>query len=66
MEAQVLVRTFMRISRIASLLAFLASASSALAAERCQDISDVVAAAVISKPKVIELLRKNPQKGTLS
>jgi hypothetical protein len=55
----------MRIPRVASLLCLLASALSLLAAERCQEISDIVAAAVVSKPKMIEVLRKNRQKGTL-
>ncbi len=55
----------MRIHHVASLLCLLASALSLLAAERCQEISDIVAASVVSKPKMIEVLRKNPQKGTL-
>jgi hypothetical protein len=55
----------MRISRIASLFCVLASTVSTLAAERCQDISDLVAVAVMSKPKIADVLRKNPQKGTL-
>src|SRR5438552_2805450 len=55
----------MRLPRVASLLCLLASALSLLAAERCQEISDIVAASVVSKPKMIEVLRKNPQKGTL-
>ena len=57
----------MRIPRIASLslISILAYAVSALAAERCQEISDLVAAAVMSKPKTADVLKKNPQKGTL-
>ena len=55
----------MRIPRFASLYCFFASAVSLLAAERCQEVSDIVAASVVSKPKMIEVLRKNPQKGTL-
>lgn len=55
----------MRIPRMLSLFCILAPALSALAAERCQEISDIVAAAVVSKPKMVEVLRKNPQKGTL-
>ena|SRR5438270_1157380 len=55
----------MRISRITSLFCILACALSARAGERCQEISDIVAAAVFSKPKMVEVLRKNPQKGTL-
>jgi hypothetical protein len=55
----------MRIPCFASLVCFLASALSLLAAESCQEISDIVAASVVSKPKMIEVLRKNPQKGTL-
>jgi hypothetical protein len=55
----------MRIPRIFSLFCLIASALSLLAAERCQEISDIVAASVVAKPKMIEVLRKNPQKGTL-
>lgn len=55
----------MRIPRFVPLFCFLASALSLLAADRCQEISDIVAASVVSKPKMIEVLRKNPQKGTV-
>ena len=55
----------MRFPRTAAILCMVASALSASAAERCQEISDMVAAAVLGKPKMIEVLRKNPQKGTL-
>ena len=55
----------MRIPHITSLLCILASTLSAQAAERCEDISILVAAAVMSKPKVSDVLKKNPQKGTL-
>lgn len=55
----------MRIPYITSLLCVLASTLSAPAAERCQDVSDLVAAAVMSKPKIADVLKKNPQKGTL-
>jgi hypothetical protein len=37
----------------------------AFAAERCQQISDVVAQAAAMKPKLLEQLKKDPQKGTL-
>ncbi len=53
------------ICRFASAFCLLASASSLPAAERCQEISDIVAASVVAKPKMIEVLRKSPQKGTL-
>ena len=35
------------------------------AADRCQQISDVVAQAAAMKPKLLEQLKKDPQKGTL-
>jgi hypothetical protein len=55
----------MRIPHITSVLCILVSTLSASAAERCEDISIVVAAAVMSKPKIADVLKKNPQKGTL-
>ena len=55
----------MRIPLFAALFCVLASALSLTAAERCQEVSDIVAASVVAKPKMIEVLRKNPQKGTL-
>ena len=35
------------------------------AAERCQEISDVVGQAAAMKPKLLEQLKKDPQKGAL-
>ena len=55
----------MRFRHVAPLLCLLASSLSLVAAERCQEISDVVAASVVAKPKMIEVMKKNPQKGTL-
>src|SRR5438105_8785168 len=55
----------MRTAQIVTLLSVLGFAASALAAERCQEISDLVVGAVMVKPKIAEVLRKNPQKGTL-
>ena len=46
-------------------IAVLAIARTAFAADRCQQISDVVAEAAIVKPKLLEQLKNNPQKGTL-
>ena len=37
----------------------------AFAADRCQQISDVVGQAAAMKPKLLEQLKKDPQKGTL-
>jgi hypothetical protein len=42
-----------------------AFAHAAFAADRCQQISDVVAQAAAMKPKLLEQLKKDPQKGTL-
>ena len=55
----------MHTPRFTSLGFFLVSALPLLAAEPCQEVSDIVAAAVVSKPKMSETLKKNPQKGTL-
>src|SRR5215212_2507664 len=55
----------MRSPHLVSLLCILAFTLSARAAERCEDISIVVAAAVMSKPKIADVLKKDPQKGTL-
>src|ERR1700748_348369 len=55
----------MRTAHIVTVLSIVGLAGSALAAERCQEISDLVAGAVMVKPKIAEVLRKDPQKGTL-
>jgi hypothetical protein len=55
----------MRTRYVASLFLIFAAALSALAAERCRQISDIAGQSVIAKPKFIEVMQKNPQKGTL-
>ena len=55
----------MRIPRVITVICIIAFAQSALAAERCQEISDIVAAAVMAKPRIIAQLQKKPEKGTL-
>jgi hypothetical protein len=55
----------MRISHLASLICIAAFVHPAVAAERCQEISDIVAAAVVAKPKIVDQLKKKPEKGTL-
>ena len=53
-------------ARLAAVVCVVAFCQCSLAAERCQEISDVVAQAAAMKPALLEQLKKNPQKGTLS
>jgi hypothetical protein len=46
-------------------LSAVALAHSTTAADRCKQISDVVEIAAAMKPKIVEQLKKDPQKGTL-
>src|SRR5207248_7330925 len=55
----------MRINHLAVIVYIAAFARYAVAADRCQQISDIVARAAAMKPKLAEQLKKDPQKGTL-
>jgi hypothetical protein len=55
----------MPIHRLIALSFVAALAQSAFAADRCQQILDVVAQAAAMKPKLVEQLKKDPQKGTM-
>lgn len=55
----------MRICHLITLICVAAFAHSAVAADRCKQISDVVDQAAAMKPKLLEQLKKDPQKGTL-
>jgi hypothetical protein len=55
----------MRVHRLIVVVCIAAFAHCASAADRCQQISDIVAQAAAMKPKVVEQLKKDPQKGTL-
>jgi hypothetical protein len=55
----------MRIFYFGSLICLAALVHPVVAAERCQEISDMVAAAVVAKPKIVDQLKKKPEKGTL-
>jgi hypothetical protein len=52
-------------SHIILLICIVAFAHCALAADRCQQISDVVAQAAAMKSTLVEQLKKHPQQGTL-
>lgn len=60
-----LTKNLMRIRVFASFISIIACSHCVLAADRCQEISDVVAQAAAMKPAVLEQLRKNPLPGTL-
>ncbi len=55
----------MRIALVVWICSLLATADSALAADKCQAISDVVGQAAIAKPAIVATLKKKPEKGTL-
>lgn len=55
----------MRIQHLIAFAFIAAIAHSAFGADRCQQISDVVAQAAAMKPKLLEQMKKDPQKGTL-
>jgi hypothetical protein len=55
----------MRLHYLAVFTAIFVLAHSASAADRCKQISDVVGQAAAMKPKLVEQLKKDPQKGTL-
>ena len=55
----------MRTRHLIAILCVAILAHTAQAADRCQQIADVVAKAAIVKPKLLEQLKNNPQKGTL-
>jgi hypothetical protein len=55
----------MRLHHLIAVSAMVALAHSAAAADRCTQIADVVKQAAAMKPKLVEQLKKDPQKGTL-
>jgi hypothetical protein len=55
----------MRHRHIIAIFGIIALAHSATAADRCTQIADVVKRAAAMKPKLLEQLKKNPQKDTL-
>ena len=55
----------MRLNQLIAAVCVCAFAPCTLAADRCQQISDIVAQAAVMKPKLLEQLKKDPQKGTL-
>ena len=55
----------MHICRVLALACMAAFAQSAFGTDRCQQISDIVAQAAAMKPKLLEQLKKEPQKGTM-